>query len=498
MSFQAWSLAMVCSDGEMEKVLTGTLTRDSCQVEGSRAKNPSANGRGGRNGRSGMLQKISKRRFDALAGYSRTPRIMALTEELEWYATADERVLGIVLRDRIDDDFSWVAMGRDETLRFRAVKVRASHPSQDEARQALFKTLEELAQAPDEEFYQSDTTAKPVDFFKLMAPEEKLHPSFKLMSRAERYLPARDLITSLMRYHKDLDGNFVQQFQTTAFDARLWELYLFATFVELGFARHDHANVPDFVLGSNYGPMAIEATTVNPPDGFSPSLPKEAKDRDDYISNYMPIKLGRAMKAKLAKKYWEAPHMKGVPFVLAVQDFSFRYSMTMIDAITVDYVYGYRHVIRNGLPQVEKIGEFKYKTLSEPAGFFDLPGAENVSAVLINPLGTLPKFNRMGYLAGFGPRDIRMIRSGIRRNLSFTEPLVPFVQDVTDSNYKESWIEGAVVLHNRRAKVELAPGLIPGALHKRADENGDLESIEPDFHPIMSRTAINAAEADEG
>ena len=38
-----------------------------------------------------MLQQISKRRFDALAGYSRSPRITAITDELAWFATPDER-----------------------------------------------------------------------------------------------------------------------------------------------------------------------------------------------------------------------------------------------------------------------------------------------------------------------------------------------------------------------------------------------------------------------
>jgi len=40
----------------------------------------------------------------------------------------------------------------------------------------------------------------------------------------------------MMRFYEDTDGNFVEQFQTTAFDACIWELYLFATFTELGYS----------------------------------------------------------------------------------------------------------------------------------------------------------------------------------------------------------------------------------------------------------------------
>jgi len=40
-------------------------------------------------------------------------------------------------------------------------------------------------------------------------------------------------------------------------------------------------------------------------------------------------------------------------------------------------------------------------------GVLDLPDAENISAVIVNPQGTLPKFNRLGYLAEFGTSAYR-------------------------------------------------------------------------------------------
>jgi len=56
-----------------------------------------------------------------------------------------------------------------------------------------------------------------------------------------------------MPFFEDADGNFVEQFQTTGFDPRLWELYLFATFTELGFAHEDGVAVPDLLLSSPSG-----------------------------------------------------------------------------------------------------------------------------------------------------------------------------------------------------------------------------------------------------
>ena len=49
----------------------------------------------------------------------------------------------------------------------------------------------------------------------------------------------------------DRDGNFVEQLQTSAFDARLWELYLHACLVEWGFALDNTFEAPDYVASKD-------------------------------------------------------------------------------------------------------------------------------------------------------------------------------------------------------------------------------------------------------
>ncbi len=49
-----------------------------------------------------------------------------------------------------------------------------------------------------------------------------------------------------MRWYEDVDGNFVEQFQTSAFDARIWELYLFAVLDEAGYLVDRRYPTPDF------------------------------------------------------------------------------------------------------------------------------------------------------------------------------------------------------------------------------------------------------------
>lgn len=444
-----------------------------------------------------VIKNLDRRRFEALAGYTRQPAIVLVTQEIDWLATEDERVLGVLTWDRIDHDFGWVALGRDERLRFRAVAVNASLSSADEARTALRQRIRDLAAGPDEAFHQGDAEGAPVDFLTPVAPADRLNLIFRTLTGDERYSPARDLIGAMMRFHGDADGNFVEQFQTTAFDARLWELYLFATFTELGYAHLSDVAVPDLLLSGLQGRLGVEATTVNPPNDGEIPQPRSKEDFVAYLGNYVPIKLARALKRKLNKKraYWELPQMQGVPFVLAIQDFHGPGVMRMIVPAATEYVFGVRHSIVDGARRIERIAEHRYGATVEPSGFFELPGAENVSAVILNPQGTITKFNRMGRLAGFGNPRVRMVRTGVRRGERDDDGPAPkpFVHRVEEPGYDESWVEGMVVLHNPKAHLPLDPMQIAGGAHEFLQEDGSIMSMLPEFHPLFSQTEITIA-----
>lgn len=126
------------------------------------------------------------------------------------------------------------------------------------------------------------------------------------------------------------------------------------------------------------------------------------------------------------------------------------------------------------------------------SNFFGLPESENVSAVLLNPLGTLSKFNRLGFLAGFGDRRVTMVRSGLARGELNRADMRrwPFEQAVSDPAYRESWVEGMVVLHNPAARIPLDPGLIPGADHEFLQPDGSIISLLSEFQPYTSATSI--------
>lgn len=441
------------------------------------------------------MQELSEQRFEALAGYTRRVDLITVLQEAAWFSTPDERLLGVVTWDRIDRDFGWVLLGRDQRLRFRGIAVDASLPSFEGARAGLHTAMAAQALKPDHAFHQGDEEGEPVDFFTPIVPQARLNTTFSILLEDPRYSPARELIDAMMRFYEDVDGNFIEQFQTTGFDPRVWELYLFATFTELGFARDERATVPDFLLTGPKGKIAVEATTINPPQQGDPPKPTTLAEARVYLENYVPIKMARALTRKLYHKsrYWTAPGANDIPFIIALQDFHAPRSMSRVIMPATEYVFGVRHSMVGGARKIERIRKHVYKRAHAPSFFFGLPESENVSAVMLNPLGTIPKFNRMGYIAGFGDRRLKMTHAGIRRgeiDPAGPGPL-PFSRDVHAEGYEEKWIEGAVVLHNPAARIPLDPELIPGANHEFLQEDGSIMSLLPDFQPYSSGTVIS-------
>ncbi|MNS03175.1 hypothetical protein D3C72_345040 [compost metagenome] len=94
------------------------------------------------------VHPIEEARFNALAGYTRDPRLVAVVQEFAWFETDDGRVLGVQTWDRFDRDFGWIVLGQDERARFRAVDVDSSIASAEAAREALIASMERWRQGP--------------------------------------------------------------------------------------------------------------------------------------------------------------------------------------------------------------------------------------------------------------------------------------------------------------------------------------------------------------
>ena len=367
-----------------------------------------------------------------------------------------------------------------------------------QAATCLDKLMNELLDAPEDFHHQGDERGVPVDFFSPLHAPEDLHPAFRILSSDAAFLPARSIVEPMMRWHEDLDGNFVEQFQSAGFDQRMWELYLFAMLTELGYVLDRAHAVPDFIGHGLAGQIAIEAVTVGPTrHGKKVVVPPPTETAEQiaaYLQDYMPIKFGSPLFSKLKKKYWEQREIAGIPLVFAIADFSSPGSMVNSRSALERYLYGFSYEAAhddqgNVLCLPTKISEHRWEAKVIPSGFFDIPDAKNVSAVISTTAGTISKFNRMGMLAGFHNDDLLMVRSGtcVNHDPDATNPAA-FEAVVNADGYDETWVEGLDVYHNPRATLPLPKHFISGAAHHHCDSEGRWTTHAPSFHPLASRT----------
>ena len=212
-------------------------------------------------------------------------------------------------------------------------------------------------------------------------PPEKLNPHVKSLVDAPSYHPARNMLDLIYQDFDEPDGNFLQQFQTTGFDARFFELYLFTYFSNSGFEIDRTHPSPDFVVTRDGVTVSVEATTVNPSLGnlFSgQSLPSRLgpKELGHFQNEELPIRFGSPLFSKLKNRYWELEHCKGRPFVLAIQAFFNEESLTLADSALTQYLYGQR-VSAGWTPEgnlvvnTDIVDYHTYGTRQSPRSFLD-------------------------------------------------------------------------------------------------------------------------------
>jgi len=338
--------------------------------------------------------------------------------------------------------------------------------------------------------------------FMPVVAEDQLHESFVTIRDQQASKPTRWMLDRIFQDFDDPDGNFLEQFQTTGFDARFFELYLFAYFSRSGFEIYrEHPN-PDFLVTLDQFQIAVEATTVNPAQsGAMAESGRSISDLNqeemiDYLTNELPIRLGSPLYSKLKKRYWELEHCKDLPFVVAIEAFHDPLSLGMSDQPLSTYLYGERHKagwsnIGRLEVDVENVDEHEFSKKVIPSGFFSLSDAENVSAVIFTNSGTSPKFSRMGYQHGIGCEEIHMIRSGY----CYTPDLE--VRDASLFSYNmdyppviETWGQGLVIFHNPLALRPIPIGFFPDTVDCYV-QDGMVVSDHRAWHPFSSTTQIS-------
>lgn len=446
-------------------------------------------------GEDSPMQPISKARFDILAGYARRPGAEFLGKELAWLEAESGRLLAVMILDT-DSEFSGILFARDLADRFRAIGQTDFYATLDEAGAAL-DTQANAAESELETLRVQGDEGRAMNFFEEVEGR-KLHEHYAQLNSSGAWTPARSIVENVMRWYEDGDGNFVEQFQTGGFDARVWEVYVFLMLVEQGYIVTHPGPAPDFLAERFARKFTVEATTVNPSligGKSAPSQkPQPGPELAGYLNNYLPIRYAGRLIEKLNKEYWLKPEVKGHPLLFAIQDFHDQMSMTYSGQALQTYLYGQLIRSEQGAQGVitrrlEKIAWHEWGTKQVQSGFFELPGAEHVSAILFNGAGTLPKFDRIGLAAGFGSNDkLGITHHGTRFNPDDpTKPLM-FNEEVLGGT-RETWTDGLWVFHNPKAVEPFDPDWLLGAAHVHWD-GSQLNALIPEGHLDSSFTTI--------
>lgn len=422
-----------------------------------------------------VINPISYSRFNALATYARNPRVKSHSKELEWFETFDGKVLGMLLLDTIDYEYTGIIFARDLNKKYRFIAMTEFDDNKAKTKRRLLNRLRELHPLADEQGGQGDENVKTMDFF-VDLNKHNTNSDFILVKESPEYSAAKNIIEPLMRWYTDIDGNFVEQFQTTGFNQRVWEILLYCIFTENDCVFDTSFNAPDFNLsyvnGFNSIPFSIEATTVNKPldrRGLPIPMPEVNRENiDEYnnlLVNYFPTRYSGPLLAKLKKKYWEQEHVSGKPFVIAIADCQFKGAGNISHDALPLYLYGFQQKITSeGVEKREKIGCHIWGTKEVPSGFFELEGAENISAILFSPSSDIDKFNRMGLKDGFNNSKYKIRRTVKSPNIN-TWAIELITKIIPTKKYTETWGEGLAVYHNPNALHPFPMDILPNASH---------------------------------
>ncbi|MBF0438169.1 MAG: hypothetical protein HQL93_03515 [Magnetococcales bacterium] len=84
-------------------------------------------------------------------------------------------VLGTVIRDRQDEGYLYIILGRDEDRRFRVINGEINYQTVNDAEMRLIEAMKQIASTGESAFPQGDESRKYLDLFTPIVPRERLH-----------------------------------------------------------------------------------------------------------------------------------------------------------------------------------------------------------------------------------------------------------------------------------------------------------------------------------
>jgi hypothetical protein len=102
---------------------------------------------------SAEIHKLNEKEFDAFKPL-RGSLAALVGDEKEWYADRRGNVIGVLILDRIDKDWSYVVLGRDQHGKFRTIDAQVSFETQEDARDRLITELRRTSRTGKKTFRQ--------------------------------------------------------------------------------------------------------------------------------------------------------------------------------------------------------------------------------------------------------------------------------------------------------------------------------------------------------
>lgn len=451
------------------------------------------------------MRYISRKAFDCYVQFIRNPMILLIGDEVRWYTNEDTTLFGVILLDFMDKDYNAVFFKRNQSKKIKYIDNEISFRSISEAEDWINLT-EDKVNMGKIQLTPDINDRMGVDLFNLVVKKSRIHPYFKAIKEIPAHSAAKKLISEIAPYFIDIDGNFVEQFQTSGFNSRLWELYLFCYFHEEGLKIDREYEAPDFMLSNGDISVAVEAVIA---ENKTPYLEIDERripvdvDVEEETKNKLPLIYGSPLYSKLNHTtkdknlhYWQYEHTKDIPFVIAISDFHDVFAMNMSTTALINYLYGLKHshyYDENGdlVVVAEKIKSHTKEStgVQIPSGFFFQSGVENISAIIHSASGTISKFDRMGKQCGFDTNNTIMKRIVTVYN---PEPNAdkPLVREYfVDEKCEETWGEGVSVYHNPNALIPLPKDFFPSAAQHFWEE-GKIVTVNCEAHVYSSYTLL--------
>jgi len=344
------------------------------------------------------------------------------------------------------------------------------------------------------------------DIYKIIVSEDKLNKKFKLLTESSLFDPAKNIIENICILFNDQDGNFIKDFQSTGFDARLWEIYLYIFLLENRFKFIEDENRPDFHIKKKDYDFFVEASlsTEKIDEKYSEEFIKESVEKNDLIvqkeiTDYYSIRLGSVLFSKLNKKYWELDWVKNKPLVFAITPSHNYMAKFLPDAKLMEYLYGKKIITKEteeGLVHVktEIVKEHSNDEKVIPSYFFSHPNTENISAIIFSNNCDLHKFNRMAYEHSLSEKELIIVRSGSKFDDSNPKaPAKDFTYHVEKGKSIEDWNESLKIYHNPNAKIPLDRNIFHNVGQIWINDDGEFDGIAMKnyvFHSITISAEI--------